>query len=151
ERPRVLSRDRRGVQVVNYDFGMKIEESFETLYPLFERMERLCVFQIDYVMADERLVAARQAKDLLQSPAPGQNLPRQFERGLYNPSIGLAIDNPEFQVIGGIRRAAAFDRFDLRKPRRSESDFVNELLDRVFFALDINQHSHPVVEHVPAQ
>src|SRR5262249_30685853 len=79
ERHRVLSRDIRRVQIMNDGLRVQVEEPFEMLHPLFERAKRLQVFQISDVMADEGVIATRQAKSVLEFRAAGQNFASEFE------------------------------------------------------------------------
>src|SRR5205807_1941837 len=70
------------VRVVGDRFGLKTKEAFEVLYALFERAQRLQVFQIADVVTQEGVRPARQAESVFQLRAAGEYLALEFERGL---------------------------------------------------------------------
>ena len=69
------------MQVVRDDFRLQIEQPLEMFAAFLERTQRLQVFQIADVMADEHVVFARQAEGVFQFRATGQNPPGKAPRG----------------------------------------------------------------------
>src|SRR5262249_34534759 len=70
------------MQIVSDDTGLQIKEPLEMIYAMLERYERLQIFQVAYVVADESVIVMREAKSVFEFRAARQNIPLKFERCL---------------------------------------------------------------------